>query len=121
MNPFFPAPDTQSTTAGDAALDRLGVDRARLRDFCERWRIADLAVFGSVLRDDFRADSDVDVLVRWAPDVTWGLLDHARMEEELSRIFGRKTDLISRRAVERSSNALIRRSILGTAVLIHAA
>src|SRR6266480_302046 len=75
-----------------------------IREFCNRWQVAEFAVFGSVLRDDFRPDSDVDVLVTFAPGVEWSLFDHIAMEEELSAMLGRKVGLVSRRAIERSSN-----------------
>ena len=56
----------------------------RLEEFCRRWRIAELRVFGSALREDFRPDSDLDLLVRFAPEADPSLLDHVAMEEELS-------------------------------------
>src|SRR3990172_6281743 len=76
----------------------------KLADFCRRWKIMEFALFGSVLRDDFRPDSDIDVLVTFAPDAGWSLFDHVTMQEELKVIFGRKGDLVSRRGVERSQN-----------------
>jgi predicted nucleotidyltransferase len=100
----------------------MGMDRSRIRgsqqeiaDFCRRWQITELALFGSVLREDFRSDSDVDVLVSFAEDAQWSLLDLVRMEEELSHILGRDVDLVERRAVERSENYIRRRHILETA------
>ena len=87
----------------------------RLDEFCRRWKIVELRVFGSGLRDDFRTDSDLDLLVSFDPDADWSLLDHVAMEEELSGIVGRKVDLVSRRAVERSSNWIRRKAILETA------
>jgi hypothetical protein len=91
---------------------RLPVDRSRVRRFCRRWKITELALFGSILRQDFRDDSDIDVLVTFAPDAGWSLLDHAAMSEELEQLLGRKVDLVSRRAIESSSN-WIRRIELG--------
>lgn len=87
----------------------------KIAEFCQRWKIVELSLFGSVLRDDFRPDSDVDVLVRFAPDAEWSLLDHVAMEEELSAILGRKVDIVSRSAIERSENYIRRKAILGTA------
>ncbi len=87
----------------------------RLTEFCRRWNIAELRVFGSALREDFRPESDLDLLVRFRPDADWSLLDHIAMEEELSAIIGRKVDLVSQRAVERSSNWIRRKAILETA------
>ena len=91
------------------------IPTTELRNFCQRWCIRELAVFGSVLRDDFRPDSDVDVLVDFAADVDWGLLDHVRMQEALQGLLKRGVDLVTKRAVERSSNWLRRREILSTA------
>ncbi len=87
----------------------------QLEYFCRRWKIAELRVFGSALREDFRPDSDLDLLVRFAPDADWSLLDHVAMEEELAGIVGRKVDLVSQRAIERSSNWIRRKSILESA------
>lgn len=89
-----------------------------LRAFCERWRIEELALFGSALRDDFGPDSDIDLLASFDPAAAWGLLDHARMQEELAALLGRPVDLLSRRAVARSANPLRRQAILATAQVI---
>ena len=97
-------------------LARIAPDQPALAAFCDRWRVASLELFGSVLRHDFRPDSDVDVLVSFQPDANWGLLDHAAMEEELAGLFGRPVDLVSRRAVERSANSIRRASILESAM-----
>ena len=87
----------------------------RLDEFCRSWKIAELRVFGPALREDFRPDSDLDLLVRFAPDADWSLLDHVAMEEELSGIVGRKVDLVWERPIERSSNWIRRKSILESA------
>lgn len=100
---------------------KIALDRGKIADFCRRWKIAELAFFGSALRDDFRPDSDVDVLVSFAPDAEWSLLDHAAMQEELSALLNRKVDLVSRRAVERSSNWIRRENILSTAEPVYVA
>lgn len=94
---------------------RIAIDRDKLQAFCQRWRTTEFALFGSVLRDDFGPDSDVDVLVTFAPDTKWSLFDYAAMEEELREILGRHVDLVNRQAVERSSNWLRRQEILQTA------
>jgi predicted nucleotidyltransferase len=93
----------------------------RIEEFCRRWKIVELSLFGSALRADFRPDSDVDLLVRFAPDADWSLLDHARMERELSEILGREVDLVSRTAVEASPNWIRRQEILKTARPLYAA
>jgi len=91
------------------------IPKEQISDFCRKWKIAELSLFGSVLRDDFRPDSDIDVLVTFSRDAEWSLLDHMAMEEELSAIFGRKVDLVSRKAIERSENYIRRNAILETA------
>jgi len=91
-----------------------------IAEFCRRWKITELAAFGSVVRGDFRPDSDVDLLASFASDADWSLLDALAMEEELSSILGRTVDLVSRRAIERSDNWIRRREILGSAVPVYA-
>lgn len=93
----------------------------QLVDFCRRWRIGEFALFGSVIRDDFASDSDLDILVQFKPDANWGLLEHSQMEQELENLFGRKIDLFSKRAVERSHNWIRRQEILNTAKVVYAA
>jgi predicted nucleotidyltransferase len=100
---------------------RIPIDRERIANFCRRWKITEFALFGSVLRDDFRPESDVDVLVSFAPDADWSLFDIVDLEEDLSNIFGRKVDVVSRRAVERSDNWIRRKAILSTAESIYVA
>ncbi len=92
-----------------------------LADFCRRWKITELSVFGSALRDDFGADSDIDFLAMFSPEADWSLLDHAQMEIELIDLLGREVDLLTRRAVEQSCNPMRRREILSTARTIYAA
>jgi predicted nucleotidyltransferase len=91
------------------------VPESEIARFCQRWHIRELALFGSALRSDFTPNSDVDVLVACSPEAEWGLLDHVQMQQELQVLFHRKVDLISRRALERSRNWLLRREILNTA------
>lgn len=91
-----------------------------LLDFCDRWRIEEVALFGSILRDDFADRSDVDLLVRWEPDTHWTLLDRADMKYELEALLDRRVDLVSRRAIEQSENPLRRAAILNTARTIYA-
>lgn len=88
-------------------------------EFCARWKIGEMSLFGSALRDDFGPDSDVDVLVSFAPDAEWSLFDHLRMEEDLSGLLGRDVDIVTRRAVERSANWIRRESILESARLVY--
>jgi len=87
-------------------------DDDKLADFCRRWKVSELAAFGSVLREDFRADSDIDMIVGFSPDADWSLLEHIAMQDELTAILGRRVDLVTRRAVERSRNWIRRKAIL---------
>jgi uncharacterized protein len=93
---------------------KISLDRRRLVEFCLAHRIERLAFFGSVLRDDFRPDSDVDVLVNFAEGASCSLFEMVHLEEELGDILGRKVDLVERKAVEQSENYIRRRSILET-------
>ncbi|XHX80082.1 MAG: nucleotidyltransferase family protein [Stenomitos frigidus ULC029] len=92
-----------------------------IAEFYQRWKVSESALFGSVLRDDFRPDSDIDVLVTFAPDAKRGLLALATMKYELEDLLGRKVDLVSKRAIEMSHNWIRRNEILGTAQVIYVA
>lgn len=89
--------------------------------FCDRWRVIEFALFGSVLRNDFRPDSDIDVLISFAPDAKRGLTETMQMRDELREMFGREVDLIVKAAIERSENWLRRKNILESAEIIYAA
>jgi predicted nucleotidyltransferase len=101
--------------------DALKLERSELAAFCGRWKVRELAVFGSALREDFGQDSDLDLLVTFEPEANWGLLEQTTMESELSALIGRKVDLVSRRAVERSTNWIRRKAILDSAESVHVA
>ncbi len=100
---------------------KLEIPSDRVGDFCRRWGVSELALFGSVLREDFWPDSDVDVLVTFSPEATPSLFDHVEMEDELAKLFGRPVDLVSRGAVETSRNPFRKRSILESAQVIYEA
>jgi uncharacterized protein len=87
--------------------------------FSRRWRIRKLALFGSVLRDDFRPESDIDVLVSFKPDAGIDLFDLVRMEEEFSKILGRSVDIVTRQSVESSENYIRKREILESTETIY--
>lgn len=96
------------------------IGEEKIADFCRRWKITEFALFGSILRDDFRPDSDIDVMTTFASDAEWSLLDHLQMEEELKSLFGRKAHLVSRQAVDQSENWIRRRQVLSTARVVYA-
>lgn len=95
------------------------VPREKIAEFCRKWRVSELALFGSVLRDDFRPDSDVDVLLTFEPDAGISLFDYVDIEDELAEILGRRVDLVSRSVVESSNNPFRRRGILGSAHTVY--
>ena len=100
---------------------RITIPRKKLAEFCRRWKISELAFFGSVLRDDFRPGSDIDVLVSFSSKAKISLFDLVRMQNELKEIFGREVDLVERRAIEKSENYIRRKSILSNTKVIYAA
>ena len=99
----------------------LNIDRDQLRQLCDRWHVRELAIFGSALRQDFRPDSDVDVLVSFDEQATPSLFDLATMAEELESLVGRPVDLLTRHAVEHSRNPYRRDEILRSAETLYAA
>jgi predicted nucleotidyltransferase len=111
--------------SGDDILrNRFGIEPDAIAAFCRKWRIRELSLFGSALRDDFSSDSDVDLLVVYEdPHRDFGpwLRDLTEMEEELKGLFGREVDLVERIVVERSENYIRRREILRNPVSIYAA
>lgn len=88
-----------------------------LGSFCGKWKVKELALFGSVLRSDFRADSDIDVLTTFAADANWSLFDIVRMREELSVLLGREVDLVQPNGLR---NPFRRSEILDTREVIYA-
>ena len=103
------------------SVDRATLPMEAIEAFCGRWKVRELALFGSVLRADFGPNSDVDVLLTFADDADWGLFDLARIQRDLVAVFGRDVDVLTRRGVEASRNRLRRQAILSFAEVIYAA
>ena len=99
---------------------RIGVPLSAIEAFCDRWQVGELALFGSVLRDDFGPDSDIDVLIRFRSKRTPGLFGMAGMQQEMADLFGRRVDLVSRAAIEESRNYIRRKAILESARVVYA-
>jgi predicted nucleotidyltransferase len=99
-------------------LHNIDLPQDRIIDFCRRWKVTEMALFGSVLRDDFRPDSDIDVLVTFTPDAPWSLLDIVQMQEELKSIFNREIDIVEKEAVR---NPFRRHQILNNMEVVYAA
>jgi predicted nucleotidyltransferase len=93
--------------------------RNKIAEFCQKWQVTEFALFGSVLRDDFRPDSDIDVMVQFHPDARPKFSTLDQMETELKTIFHRDVDLITRQGIEASRNYLRRREILSSAQVIY--
>jgi predicted nucleotidyltransferase len=111
-------------TVEEIVRHRLGVEPERIAEFCRRWQIKELALFGSALSDEFRPDSDVDLLVTFPdPHRSFGpwMGELQEMEEELERLFSRPVDFVRRDSVERSRNYIRRRSILKNVLPLYVA
>jgi len=99
----------------------IGVRSDSIAEFCKKWRISTLELFGSVLREDFGPESDVDFLVTFERDAKWSLFDLVDAENELSTIVGRPVDLVERGPIETGSNWIRREAILGGARTLYVA
>lgn len=97
-------------------VPKLEVAEGAIASFCQRWKITEFALFGSILRDDFRQDSDVDVLVSFAPNAKWSLFDIVHMKEELETLFEREVDLVQKDCLR---NPFRRYEILSTKQVIY--
>jgi predicted nucleotidyltransferase len=94
----------------------IAIDQKRIAEFCRKWRVKELSIFGSALRDDFRPDSDVDVLVELQPNHGLSLYDWVDMIEELQTIFGRRVELVAKGGLK---NPFRRHEILRTAEVLY--
>jgi len=115
--------ETQAAMIAASSKLKLELPLQQIADFCHRWGIARLEIFGSALRDDFRPDSDLDFLFTPGPgfqrDKAHGPWAHDYMAEELAALLGRQVDLIERARIERMDNWIKRRHILQTAAPVY--
>lgn len=100
------------------AQPRIDIPMENVRAFCAKWKVVEFSLFGSVLRDDFRPDSDIDVLLSFEENSTWSLYDLVEMKDELKTIFGREVDLIEKEAIR---NPYRRRAMLAEHEVLYAA
>ena len=100
------------------AIPHLVLSDDRIADFCRRWKITEMSVFGSVVREDFRPDSDIDVLVSFEAGAGWSLFDVVTIQEELAILLGRPVDLIEEAALR---NPYRRAAILESKQIVYAA
>ncbi|MGD1896323.1 MAG: nucleotidyltransferase family protein [Phormidesmis sp.] len=98
----------------------IALPKDAIADFCTRWKIDEFYLFGSVLRDDFRDDSDIDVLVTFSPNARWGW-EIVSMKEDLENILLRKVDFLTKKSIEESRNWIRQKEILSTARLFYVA
>lgn len=98
---------------------RLGISLDDIAKFCQNWGITEMALFGSVLREDFKPDSDIDFLITFAPRVPQGLLTLARIKNQLESLLDRPVDIVIKDSIKTSENWIIRREILTTAQMIY--
>lgn len=99
--------------------DRLQTKESTIHDFCQKWQITELSVFGSILTDKFNQNSNVDILVKFAPEARIYLFDLENMESELKLILGRDVDVVSKKAIEFSQNWIRRQNILGNSQILY--
>ena len=102
-------------------MKNFDINKVSLEDFCKKHKIRELSLFGSALRDDFNDKSDIDLLYVFSDDSSCGLFDVVRIKDELEELFGRRVDLVSKDAIEKSRNIIRRESILGNSKIIYAA
>ena len=95
---------------------KIEIPAANIEAFCHKWKVRELSLFGSVLRDDFGPKSDVDVLVSFADDASWSLLDLTAMGDELAAMIGRPVDLVEKEGLR---NPFRRHTILATRKVIY--
>ena len=98
-------------TQSNLLTERLKCSLADIERLCDRWKILELAVFGSVLRDDFREDSDIDILITFQPQPGWSLLDLVDLKAELESLFERSVDIVQKKNLK---NPYCRQAILDT-------
>ena len=92
-----------------------------LAGFCEHWKVAELALFGPVLHDDFKPENAMGVLVTFAVEARWSQFDLINMQNDLERIFSSKVDLVERTALEHSQNPSRRKNVLSETEVIFTA
>ena len=105
------------STKEEVMNPKVKLDRQALADFCHKWRVRELSIFGSALRDDFGPHSDLDFLISFDPEAPWSLWDLVTMRAELSELTGHEVDLVEKEGIR---NPYRRNEILTTKEVIHA-
>jgi predicted nucleotidyltransferase len=99
-------------------IHNIDLPEGKIAEFCRKWKVIELALFGSVLRDDFRPDSDIDILITFQPDAPWSLYDLFDIRQELHQMLGREIDLVEKDALR---NPFRKREILRNHKVVYAA
>lgn len=102
-------------------INNLNIPEEKLTEICKRYKISELALFGSALKENFNDRSDIDLLYVFEENTTHSLFDVAEIKVEFEKFFGRPVDFISRKAIERSRNLYKRKGILENVKVIYAA
>lgn len=100
---------------------RIPIDREKIAEFCQKHGIIEFSLFGSVLRDDFGPDSDVDVMISLSPQTRFGLIKYGRLIYDLRQLIGRDVDVVLRKEIEASSNRFRKRDVLSNHRTIYVA
>lgn len=96
----------------------IDIPETRLNELCQKWKVTELSLFGSILRDDFGPESDIDLLVVFQPGAPWSMWDLMDMKDELETLFGRSVDLVEKEALR---NPWRKQRILSTYEVVYAA
>ncbi|MDJ0843076.1 nucleotidyltransferase family protein [Crocosphaera sp.] len=99
--------------------ERLGVELEIIKQFCHQWGIVELALFGSILRDDFNLNSDIDILVSFEANNHISLLDLETLEQEVTKLLNRSVDIVTKKFIEKSDNWIRRHNILDNNEVIY--
>ncbi|AFZ33821.1 DNA polymerase beta domain protein region [Stanieria cyanosphaera PCC 7437] len=97
----------------------LNLETEQLKKICQQWQIVELALFGSVLREDFNSNSDIDVLVSFSEDAKITFFDLDILEQQLSKLFNRSVDVVTKRSIEQSHNWIRKKNILENTKIIY--
>ena len=98
---------------------RLGIHPQKLADFCQKYQIIELCLFGSIIRDDFTPDSDIDIIVTFSPNTTMSLLQFIDLEYQFQNLLKRDVDLVEKAVIEKDFNWMRRQEILNNYKVIY--
>ena len=101
-------------------LHNIYIGEDQIKEICNRFLIKELAIFGSVLRDDFNESSDIDLLIEFTPDSRISFFDIIDIQDEFKKLFGREVDIVSKNAIRRSRNYIRKKTILENHKVIYA-